>query len=547
MNQALTLPGIGDLVDGRFRIDRMLGEGGTSAVYEVVHVITEKRFAIKWLLPELALEDAAVDRFIHEARVGSKFAHPLAVQVFDICRANDSFYMLMELLQGESLQTRLERVGRLDVQAACSIVLTCADVLSAAHRSGIIHRDLKPANIFLCKESDGLEVPKLLDFGISTFFEDLHGISLTSTPRGSVIGTPLYMSPEQMLSRKVDPRTDIYSLGAVLYELVSGHPPYQADSYAELVVQVTVEARPVPLQELAPVDPQFAAVVAKAMALRPEDRFQTVEELIVALRPYTQPPDASSIRSISAPARPQLLEPLPRTVVTQAPALSHSAAESSDGAERQESLDSVVDNFARAARPRWVGPWAFGLALVGAVAVAVIPGLFQRTEPPLRGDARAGDVLVRPGSPDPLAATDSMVPALGAAWEPTDNEVLTGRAAPDMPEVGRSERSMTRKSPSRHEDATPVSAKRTALRRKGVGARGQALPEPDEEAAMSETVEQPERSVVKEASPKPASQVRIRRSDFGDVVASDGPTAGQAASAVRSATPPRAAVSRDDF
>jgi len=286
VNQALTLPGIGDLVDGRFRIDRMLGEGGTSTVYEVVHVITEKRFAIKWLLPELALEDAAVDRFIHEARVGSRFAHPLAVQVFDICRANGSFYMLMELLQGESLQARLERVGRLDVQTACSIMLTCADVLSAAHRGGIIHRDLKPANIFLCMEPDGLEVPKLLDFGISTFYEDLQGISsLTATPRGSVIGTPLYMSPEQMLSRKVDPRADIYALGAVLYELVSGQPPFQADSYAELVVQVTVEANPTPLQAIALVDPQFAAVVAKAMAREPDERFQTVEELIVALRP----------------------------------------------------------------------------------------------------------------------------------------------------------------------------------------------------------------------------------------------------------------------
>src|SRR6185312_9766221 len=105
---------------------------------------------------------------------------------------------------------------------ACSIILSCADVLSAAHRIGIIHRDLKPANIFLCSDGDNPEVTKLLDFGISTFCSDLQSLSLTATPRGSVIGTPLYMSPEQMLGAEVDPRTDIYALGAVLYELVSG-------------------------------------------------------------------------------------------------------------------------------------------------------------------------------------------------------------------------------------------------------------------------------------------------------------------------------------
>src|ERR1700755_2097870 len=127
VNQALTLPGIGDLVDGRFRIDRKLGEGGTSTVYEVSHVITDKKFAIKWLLPELALDDDAVDRFIHEARVGGRFVHPQAVQIYDICRANNSFYMLLDLLEGESLQARLERVGRFSVADACGIVLQCAD------------------------------------------------------------------------------------------------------------------------------------------------------------------------------------------------------------------------------------------------------------------------------------------------------------------------------------------------------------------------------------------------------------------------------------
>jgi len=278
-HESSTLPHIGDLIDGRYRIDRILGEGGTSTVYQVSHIITDKKFAIKWLLPELALDEAAVDRFIQEARVGGRFSHPYAVQVYDICKANDSFYMLMEFLEGESLQARLERVGRLSVAEACAIALICSEVLRAAHQAGIIHRDLKPANIFLCAASDLRgEIPKLLDFGISTFCAGLQPAGTTS-----VIGTPLYMAPEQMLGEPADPRTDIYALGAVLYELVSGRPPFHADSYADLVALVTGDAEPTPLTELVDVDPAFAAIVVKAMARAPSARFASTGEIAQAL------------------------------------------------------------------------------------------------------------------------------------------------------------------------------------------------------------------------------------------------------------------------
>jgi serine/threonine-protein kinase len=285
----LTLPGIGDLVDGRFRISRKLGEGGTSAVYEAIHTITDKKFAIKWLLPELASDEAAVDRFIHEARIAGKFAHPNAVQVFDICKANDSFYMLMELLEGESLQARLERLGRLSIRTACAIIMPCCDVLVAAHRAGIVHRDLKPANIFLCKPEvhAGVEQTKLLDFGISKFSSD-QNLSLVNTATGSVIGTPLYMAPEQMLGEVADARTDIYAIGAVLFELVAGQPPYYADNYAELVVKATVECRPSAAGKLTELDPVFAAIVAKAMARNPGRRYASVAQLMQALRPYVE-------------------------------------------------------------------------------------------------------------------------------------------------------------------------------------------------------------------------------------------------------------------
>lgn len=520
VNQALTLPGIGDLVDGRFRIDRKLGEGGTSTVYEVSHVITDKKFAIKWLLPELALEDAAVDRFIHEARVGGKFAHPHAVQVYDICKASDSFYMLMELLEGESLQTRLEREGQLKVQEACSIVLTCADVLCAAHRAGIIHRDLKPANIFLSKEADNREVTKLLDFGISTFCSELQNMSLTATPRGNVIGTPLYMSPEQMLGQDVDRRADIYALGAVLYELVSGLPPFQADSYGELVVKVTVEARPTPLEEIAPVDRQFAAVVARAMARRPEQRYSSVEELIFALRPFAASLDTSTVRTISAAAKPEVADQTPTAVST----------------ERAPT--------ARAGLGRR-GLWTGALAVASAVLATLGAHWVERQNDLVSADAHAP--LVQAQRQPLAAAPGALLQHAEPDWEPLPgNEVLTGQAPPDVLPVSTTRAARgaratgTNDTPARratrHESAPHEASK---AKPEGVTAPKHAASDPAEHATTEVRREKPAPTLEETlATPAAAtkssapSEVRIRRGDF-----SVNPTD----------TPPKASVSRADF
>ena len=531
MNHALTLPGIGDLVDGRFRINRKLGEGGTSTVYEVSHVITDKKFAIKWLLPELALEDAAVDRFIHEARVGGKFAHPHAVQVYDICKASDSFYMLMELLEGESVQTRLERETRLSPQEACSIVLACADVLCAAHRVGIIHRDLKPANIFLSKEGDHPEVTKLLDFGISTFCSDLQSLSLTATPRGSVIGTPLYMSPEQMLGEPVDPRADVYALGAVLYELVSGQPPFQADCYGELVVKVTVEASPTPLEELAPVDRQFASVVARAMARHAEHRFATMEELIFAVRPFAGPPDTSTVRTIGAPPKPV---PVPsierdREATPNHVELQHDAASFAE-------LQALRAGRRVGRRGLWSG--ALGLA---AAALAIAGAHWLEHSGDTVSASSPVPHTVHLGSQQPLAIAPGgeSQPVQENAWDrPQPPEVLTGRAAPDYPPAGSSHSKRARRGASQHEKGAAREPEANITKR----------PEPSKPAATGKAVD--ELAIeVPASTPKPAAapnentpdRVQIRRADFGATTAPpngpNGPNGPQ----------PKASVSRSDF
>jgi len=526
VNAALTLPSIGDLVDGRFRIERKLGEGGTSTVYEVSHVITDKRFAIKWLLPELALDDGAVDRFIHEARVGGKFAHPHAVQVYDICKANDSFYMLMELLEGESLLARLDRAGRLSVQESCRIVVACGEVLAAAHRKGIIHRDLKPANIFLCRPQDAaneMDVPKLLDFGISMICSDLHNLSLVSTPRGSVIGTPLYMSPEQMLGQHTDARSDIYALGAVLYELVSGQPPYQADSYGELVVKVTAAAAP-PLEALLAVDRRFAEIVAKAMARQPDDRYASVEQLIADLKPLALPPPLEPV-----PAAPPTRSAVTATNVERAElAFLPPQAPEPAGPHAIEFTPAYGTQLGLPAQVLRRGPTAAGIAALCAIALGGTAWY--------RAASSSASVPEDRLRPRPVSAASAEEPT--AALDPWNrgSEVLTGRAPPDdLPSprarAARATGAVSKyATPAKKPQRVPAPATVTPVTASSSARAAAHVAEP---APPAKRVAQPAaREPQAPSTSSPVDQVQIRRSDF------EGQPLGG---------PPAAHVSRKDF
>jgi serine/threonine-protein kinase len=354
VNQALTLPSIGDVVDGKFRIDRKLGEGGTSTVYEVRHVITDKKFAIKWLAPELSNNELAIERFIHEARVCGRFAHPHAVQIYDICRSNASCYLLMELLEGESLESRLQRVKRFTVQAACDIVLPCIEAVGAAHRVGIVHRDLKPSNIFLCSvEGRAGEVPKVLDFGISKLSFNGYDLSPVTTNTRTVIGTPLYMAPEQMRGQAAEPRFDIYALGIVLYELIAGRAPFECDTFADLVFKV-LEAQPRRLELVADVAPEFGAIVARAIAGEAEDRFATMAELAQALLPYSSQGEHTAIAPpevrASAARTPIYRTRLPTTPLVRKLALveTHAPADAAAAALEAEDVACVEPSGLRA-------------------------------------------------------------------------------------------------------------------------------------------------------------------------------------------------------
>ena len=287
MADRLTLPQPGDVIAGKYRIDCAIGSGGMGAVYQVTHRVTGKRFALKWLLPQISANGDAAQRFIREAQVAGRFEHPNVVEVYDVGNEGDSFYMVMELLEGESLAERVDRAGPLSVTEVCELLIPCMRGVAEAHGAGIVHRDLKPANIFICKAARNLpESGKVLDFGISKMSGAPGGeLGEGMTKSGTLIGTPHYMPLEQMRGRSVDHRADIYAFGVVLYQVLSGNLPYPADSFSDLVLMLAHDAPP-PLDEIVGMPRGLSHVVARAMAREAADRFQSIDELIAALEPY---------------------------------------------------------------------------------------------------------------------------------------------------------------------------------------------------------------------------------------------------------------------
>jgi serine/threonine-protein kinase len=287
-------PLLGLTLDGRYRIEKRIGAGGMGTVYLAAHARMGQKVAVKVLHERCAQSPPFIQRFENEALTYGRLNHPNLVSLHDFGRTSDgTLYMVLEYCPGVALSALLKERGRLGADEAVDIIVQVAQGLDAAHQQGVVHRDLKPANIMLVETRPGRHHVRLLDFGIAKWLDE-DGPGLTQA--GMVFGTPEYMAPEQARGERVDARTDVYALGAILYELVTGRPPFTGTNKMR-VMHCNANEPPPPPSTLAPagaVPPGLEAVILRCLAKRPEERFQSCTDLIDALEgldplPVTRP------------------------------------------------------------------------------------------------------------------------------------------------------------------------------------------------------------------------------------------------------------------
>jgi eukaryotic-like serine/threonine-protein kinase len=264
---------------GRYRVERSIGHGGMAQVYEGTDTVLGRTVAIKVLAPQYARDDAFVQRFRREAQAAAKLNHPGVVGVYDTGSDENVHYIVMEYVAGRTLADVLQDEGRLQPERAAEIARAVAQGLAFAHQAGIIHRDIKPANIMLTPTGE----VKVMDFGIARAMS-----SETFTEAATVLGTASYLSPEQAQGEPVDARSDIYSLGVVLYEMLTGRPPFSGDSPVAVAYKHVREDPQLPSQIVPDIPPELEAIVMKAMAKNPANRYSNAQEMAADLDRFLQ-------------------------------------------------------------------------------------------------------------------------------------------------------------------------------------------------------------------------------------------------------------------
>jgi serine/threonine-protein kinase len=291
----------GDVLAGKYRVERVLGVGGMGVVVSAVHTHLDTKVAIKFLLPEMLASRDAVVRFAKEARAAVKITSEHVARVFDVgVLDNGAPYMVMEFLEGEDLSHWVKQRGPLPVEQAAEFVLQACVAVADAHHLGIVHRDLKPANLFCVRRSDGQLIIKVLDFGISKTISKSASGPVSVTQTSALMGSPLYMSPEQMRSAKnVDAQTDIWSLGVILFELLTGQTPFDGDTLSLVAIRVATESAP-PLRTLRPDAPaDLEAVIGRCLEKDPKARYADIGDLAAALQRFAPERSRGSVERIA--------------------------------------------------------------------------------------------------------------------------------------------------------------------------------------------------------------------------------------------------------
>ena len=407
----------GEVLAGKYRIERVLGMGGMGVVVLATHLQLDERVAIKFLLPNALQMPEAVARFAREARAAVKIKSEHVARVTDVGTLDTGCpYMVMEYLHGRDLAQLVQDQGPMPIEQAVDCLLQACEAIAEAHALGIVHRDLKPSNLFLIHRADGSACVKVLDFGISkTTGMAGSGPDLGMTRTTAVMGSPLYMSPEQMASaRNVDVRTDIWALGAILYELCTGQVPFAADTMPQLCAMVLQEPAP-PIRNRLPLAPEgLENAILRCLEKTPTNRYPNVAEFAVALLPFGPRWGSASVERITRVLAAAGHEVKPfETLASRPPA---------PAASKGVSTQSAWDHSTEAPKRR--GPWiVLGLAAL-ALALAAAFGLDQlrksEVATPTTGAAPAEQATPAPPLPSmvPVADAPQAVPSPPATPQP---------------------------------------------------------------------------------------------------------------------------------
>lgn len=338
-----TLGGVGmesgQVIAGKYRLNQLLGTGGMAQVWSATNTFTERQFAIKFMLPSIARTAEAGQRFLMEAKASARINHPNIVEVMDVGETDDgSLFLVMELLSGVALETALRRQNPpMTVYELIVIMIDVARALAAAHRAGVVHRDLKPTNVYLHKDRQGIAVPKILDFGVSKFADQEGNSALTVA--GTVLGSPLYMSPEQAMgSATIDGRTDIFAFGGILFEALVGYRCYDAPNFNALIVTIAT-TQPRNIDEAAPHLPEaLRALVRDCLVTDRNRRIRSFDEVVERLAQIAPTLEHDPLRIPSPvtkgpPSDPDATNALPAVVRTseRPPSMSGIAVGSGGG------------------------------------------------------------------------------------------------------------------------------------------------------------------------------------------------------------------------
>ena len=351
MSEAL----VGAVLNARFRLVRFLGEGGMGAVYEAVDGQRGARVAIKTMHPEFWDSPRLVERFFAEASACQALNHPNIVRVHEAARAEDQTpYLVMELLEGIPLAAYMAPGQTIAPSQAVPIVREVLQALSHAHSRGIVHRDLKPANVMLVQDASGVSRVKVLDFGIAKIIDEAGGLG-SKTKTGALLGTPGYMSPEQIRNSKaVDPRTDLFSVSVLLYEMLAGSLPFPAtDPFARMTAVLTGDL--VPIEQVRPEHAGWSDLLRRALARDPAERFQSAADMAVAVVTVAQGASVPVRAELAATAAFELSRPVRAREIPPAVSPTHPSA-SSDLEPLSTWTEAPVIDVVHPPR-RGVAPW----------------------------------------------------------------------------------------------------------------------------------------------------------------------------------------------